>query len=275
MRFTMSDLRSAAPFRPGVVTQFRAPKRTRLELVCEALESRQLLSTTTSSTPNLSSIVAQTDLQIVPLAVSGPTGYNPQQIQSAYGINQIKFSGGTVTGNGAGQTIAIVDAYNDPNITSDLATFDTKFGLSAPPSFKVDNLGASTTNAGWALEESLDVEWAHAVAPGANIVLVEAPSASLSSLFSAVSSASKLPGVSVVSMSWGTTEFWGESAYDSIFKHTGVTFVAASGDSGAWSGPTYPSVSPNVLAVGGTTLTIAANSNYGSETGWSDSTGGF
>src|SRR5271157_1109460 len=278
MRFTMSDLRSAAPFRPGVVTQFRAPKRTRLELVCEALESRQLLSTTTSSTPNLSSIVAQTDLQIVPLAVSGPTGYNPQQIQSAYGINQIKFSGGTVTGNGAGQTIAIVDAYNDPNITSDLATFDTKFGLSAPPSFKVDNLGASTTNAGWALEESLDVEWAHAVAPGANIVLVEAPSASLSYLFSAVSSASKLPGVSVVSMSWGTTEFWGESAYDSIFTtpagHAGVTFVDASGDSGAWDGPIYPSVSPNVLAVGGTTLT-AAGGTYGSETGWSGSTGGF
>ena len=80
-------------------------------------------------------------------------------------------------------------------------------------------------------------------------------------------------------MSWGTTEFWGESAYDSIFTtpagHTGVTFVAASGDSGAWYGPMYPSVSPNVLAVGGTTLTLAANNTYGSETGWSDSTGGF
>ena len=80
-------------------------------------------------------------------------------------------------------------------------------------------------------------------------------------------------------MSWGTTEFWGESAYDSIFTtpagHTGVTFVAASGDSGAWYGPMYPSVSPNVLAVGGTTLTLAADSTYGSETGWSDSTGGF
>ena len=278
----MSNLRSAAPFRPGAVTQFRAPKRTRLELVCEALESRQLLSTTASTTQDLSSIVAQTDLQVAqvaPLAVSGSTGYNPQQIQIAYGINQIKFSGGTVTGNGAGQTIAIVDAYNDPNITSDLATFDTKFGLSAPPSFKVDNLGASTTNAGWALEESLDVEWVHAVAPAANIVLVEAPSASLSSLFSAVSSASKLPGVSVVSMSWGTTEFWGESAYDSIFTtpagHAGVTFVDASGDSGAWDGPMYPSVSPNVLAVGGTSLTLGADSTYGSETGWSDSTGGL
>ena len=182
-------------------------------------------------------------------------------------------------GNGAGQTIAIVDAYNDPNINSDLAAFDKQFGLSAPPSFTVDNLGATTTNAGWALEKSLDVEWAHAVAPEANIVLVEASSASLNALFSAVSYASKLQGVSVVSMSWGTTEFWGESAYDSIFTtpagHNGVTFVAASGDSGAWSGPMYPSVSPNVLAVGGTTLTLAASNTYGSETGWSDSTGGF
>ena len=178
-----------------------------------------------------------------------------------------------------GQTIAIVDAYNDPNISSDLAAFDKQFGLSAPPSFTVDNLGATTTNAGWALEESLDVEWAHAVAPEANIVLVEASSASLNSLFSAVSFASKLQGVSVVSMSWGTTEFLGESAYDSIFTtpagHNAVTFVAASGDSGAWSGPMYPAVSPNVLAVGGSTLTLAANNTYGSETGWSDSTGGF
>ena len=146
-------------------------------------------------------------------------------------------------------------------------------------SFTVDNLGATTTDAGWALETSLDVEWAHSVAPGANIVLVEAPSASLSGLLSAVNYARYQPGVSVVSMSWGTTEFWGESAYDSIFTtpagHTGVTFVAASGDSGAWYGPMYPSVSPNVLAVGGTTLTLAAGSTYGSETGWSGSTGGF
>ncbi len=269
----MIELRSASPFRPGAVTQFRAPKRTRLELVCEALESRQLLSTTSSSTPDLSQIVAQTDLQVLPLVASGPTGYTPQQIQTAYGVNQITFSGG----NGAGQTIAIVTAYNDPNIKSDLAAFDKQYGLSAPASLTIDNLGATTTDPGWALETSLDVEWAHSVAPGANIVLVEASSDSLSALLSAVNYARYQPGVSVVSMSWGTTEFWGESAYDKYFTtpagHTGVTFVAASGDSGAWYGPMYPSVSPNVLAVGGTTL--AAGSTYGSETGWSDSTGGF
>ncbi len=275
----MRDLRSATRFRPGAVTRFRAPRRTRLELVCEALESRQLLSTTPTSTSNLSQITAQPNVQVLPLVVSGPTGYSPQQIQSAYGVNQITFSGGKVSGNGAGQTIAIVTAYNDPNIKSDLASFDSAFGLSTPASFTVDNLGATTTDAGWALETSLDVEWAHSVAPGASIVLVEASSDSLSALFNAVSYASHQTSASVVSMSWGTTEFWGESAYDSLFTtpagHTGVTFVAASGDSGAWYGPMYPSVSPNVLAVGGTTLTLAAGSTYGSETGWSDSTGGF
>ena len=244
------------------------------------MESRQLLSTTASSTPDLSQIVAQPNLQALPMLVSGPTGYTPRQIQKAYGVNQITFSGGKVVGNGAGQTIAIVTAYNDPNIKSDLATFDSKFfPLSAPASLTVNNLGATTTDSGWALETSLDVEWAHSVAPGAAIVLVEAHSSSLSDLLYAVSFASRQSGVSVVSMSWGTSEFWGESAYDKYFMtpagHTGVTFVAASGDSGAWSGPMYPSVSPNVLAVGGTTLTLAAGGTYGSETGWSDSTGGI
>ncbi len=165
-----------------------------------------------------------------------------------------------------------------PRSASDLAAFDSQYGLSAPPSLTVKNLGGSTTDAGWALETSLDVEWAHALAPAANILVVEAASSSLSNLFSAVSYASKQAGVSVVSMSWGTNEFWGEWYYDSLFTtpagHSGVTYVAASGDSGAWYGPMYPSVSPNVLAVGGTTLTLSGGS-YSSESGWSGSTGGF
>jgi len=274
----MSDLRSPALFRPGAVTQFRAPKRTRLEPACEALKSRQLLSTNASSTPDLSQITAQQNLVVLPLVAPGPTGLTPPQIQNAYGLNQIRFSGGTVVGNGAGQTIAIVVAFNDPKIRSDLTAFDKYYRLSDPPSLTVYNLGATTTDSGWALETSLDVEWAHSVAPAANIVLVEASSDSLYALLGAVNYARYQPGVSVVSTSWGTSEFWGESAYDSIFttpaRHTGVTFVAASGDSGAWSGPMYPSVSPNVLAVGGTTLTLAAGGTY-SETGWSGSTGGF
>jgi subtilase family serine protease len=123
------------------------------------------------------------------------------------------------------------------------------------------------------------VEWAHAIAPQANIILVEASSTTLSSLFGAVTFAAQQSGVTVVSMSWGTSEFWGESTYDSVFTtpagHANVTFVASSGDNGAWLGPEYPSVSPNVLAVGGTTLNLNSSGAYGSETGWSGSTGGF
>ena len=110
---------------------------------------------------------------------TSPSGYSPAEIRAAYEIDEIAFSNGTVSGDGAGQTIAIIDAYNDPNIASDLAAFDAEYGLSAPPSFTVDNLGATTTDAGWALETALDVEWAHAIAPDANIVLVEAASDSL------------------------------------------------------------------------------------------------
>jgi subtilase family serine protease len=274
----MSDTRWSTLARLGAFTDFRLRQRNRADLICEGLESRQLLSTTSSPAPDPSQLLAQPSLAVLSLVSSGPTGLTPQQILNAYGVNQIKFSGGKVVGNGAGQTIAIVTAYNDPNISSDLTAFDRQFGLSAPPSFTVKNLGGSTTDAGWALETSLDVEWAHALAPGANILLVEAASSSLSDLFSAVSYASRQVGVSVVSMSWGTTEFWGQGSYDSLFTtpvgHSGVAYVAASGDSGAWNGPMYPSVSPNVLAVGGTTLTMSGGS-YGSETGWAGSTGGF
>ena len=100
---------------------------------------------------------------------------------------------------------------------SDLAAFDAEYGLAAPPSFTVDNLGATTTDAGWALETALDVEWAHAIAPDANIVLVEASSASLPALFGAVSYASNLSGVGVISMSWGASEFSSETNYDTLF----------------------------------------------------------
>jgi subtilase family serine protease len=211
------------------------------------------------------------------MAGSGSSGYSPQQISSAYGISNVSFSG--VAGDGAGQTIAIVDAYNDPNIAADLAAFDKQYGLSAPPSFTVDNLGATATDPGWSVETALDVEWAHAVAPKANIVLVEAPDASLSSLLGAVSTAAHLPNVSVISMSWGTSEYFGEWNNIGVFNtpggHTSETFVAASGDTGAWYGPSFPAVSPNVLGVGGSTLTLGSGNTHGSETAWAYSTGGF
>src|SRR3954471_1773905 len=147
---------------------------------------------------------------------SNSAGYTPEQIKNAYGFDQIHFANNTVSGDGSGQTIAIVDAFHDPNIQSDLHTFSQNFNLSDPPSFtQVSQTGGSTdsiaTNAGWAGETALDVEWAHAIAPQANILLVEANSSSLNDLLSAVDYARHADGVSVVSMSWGTTEFFGQS----------------------------------------------------------------
>lgn len=253
----------------------RSQKRSFRPLV-EELESRL--------TP--SSVAVTNYFHARPMAGgAGPGGgYSPLQVLEAYrfdsssGASNISFGG--VTGNGAGQTIAIVDAYNDPNIASDLGTFDAEFNLAAPASFSVVNQNGQTTslpaaNSSWAVEESLDVEWAHAIAPGANIVLVEASSASLANLDTAVTTAANLPGVSVVSMSWSGGESSSETSDDGIFTHTGVTYLAATGDSGSPAG--YPAYSPNVVAVGGTSLTINSNGtsySYGGETGWSGSGGG-
>lgn len=210
------------------------------------------------------------------------TTYTPAQISLAYGVNQIQF--GSVKGDGTGQTIAIVDAYDAPNINKDLMTFDAMYGLSnndgkgAFVLTKATPQGKPAYNAGWAQEITLDVEWAHAIAPGAHILLVEAASNSYSDLMAAVNYARTQVGVSVVSMSWGGSEFAGETAYDSYFTtpagHQGVTFVASAGDTGAL--PEYPAVSPNVLSVGGTTLKTATNAGtYGSETTWTASGGGI
>lgn len=209
-----------------------------------------------------------------------PAGFSPQQISQAYGFNQIYFQNGAIKGDGSGQTIAIVDAYNQPNIASNLRTFDATYGLPDPPSLQVVNQNGGTSlpaaDTGWGLEESLDVEWAHAMAPGASILLVEANSAGYGDLMAAVDYARNQPGVSVVSMSWGSSEWSGESYYDSYFStpggHQGVTFIASSGDNGTVE---YPSTSPNVLAVGGTQLTTDSAGNYVSEVAWSGSGGGI
>src|SRR5262249_18770801 len=130
-----------------------------------------------------------------------------------------------------------------------------------------------------ALELSLDVEWAHAVAPKANILLVEAKSDSLTDLLKAVDTARSASGVSVVSMSWGADEFSRQTSYDYHFTtpsgHQPVTFVAASGDDGSWYGAMWPSVAPGVVGVGGTTLSRTSSGSYSSERGWSGSGGGI
>ncbi len=212
------------------------------------------------------------------LVLSTLTTLTPSQIQAAYGLNSVTFSsnGKTVAGTGAGQTIAIIDAYNDPNAATELATFDAKYGLPAA-SLTVDNLGsARNTNAGWEEEEALDIEAAHLAAPGAKILLIEATSASTADLMAAVQVANTTPGVTVVSMSWGGSDTRTETMYDSDFTTPGITYLAASGDNGA--GAEWPADSPNVIGVGGTTLTVNTSSTgvvtRGTEVAWSDSGGG-
>jgi subtilase family serine protease len=240
----------------------------------ESLEARAMLAADPLAA--LADVSAQTEVTALASNGSTPVGYTPAQIAAAYGFNNISFSG--VKGDGTGQTIAIVDAYDDPNIASDLAAFDSKFGLAAANFTKIEqdvNGRAPAEDAGWAMEISLDVEWAHAMAPGAKIDLIEANTSSLSNLLSSVQYAASLTNVSVVSMSWGTSEFSGETSYNSYFTtpsgHTGVSFVASSGDSG--SGALWPAISTNVLAVGGTSLNLSG-STYSSETAWSGSGGG-
>ncbi len=216
-------------------------------------------------------------------ATTSPTGYSPAQIRHAYGFDQLSASG-------AGKIVAIVDAYDDPTVASDLETFISTFNvtgmyglpntasctvaLGPHPCFqKLYAQSKPRTDGGWALEISLDVQWAHAIAPGADILLVEAKTSSFSNLIGAVDTAVK-NGASVVSMSWGGSEFSSESGYDSHFNVTGVTFTASSGDNGA--GTIYPSVSPYVVAVGGTSLPLDSSGNVvGTETAWSGSGGGI
>ncbi len=227
---------------------------------------------------------------------SGAVAYTPAQIRDAYGINDL-------SEDGTGETIAIVNAYNDPDIFEAVDLFDSQFGdedtgptlydqYGPAASFltvlnqngqttslpSTDPSGVGTDN--WEVEEELDVEWAHAIAPGAQIVLVEANSQSLSDLMASVATAAAQPGVSVVSMSWGFAEGQSvfaadEANYDAVFNVPGVTFLASTGDYGV-SDPEYPAFSPNVVAVGGTSLNLNADNSYNSETGWgyySDSMG--
>ncbi len=267
--------RSHAPVR-GAARNLRAPMRTRLHV--EQLEARNLLSTQA-----LGDLTVSPALDFTPLATNTAVqGLTPARVRHAYGFDRISFNGGQVPANGSGGTIAVISSYSDPNIASDLAVFDRTFGLPDPPSFTIANPSgapAAEPDPSWNLETALDVEWAHAMAPGANILLVQAPTASMGYLLNAVNYARNVPGVVAVSMSWGVSEFAIESYLDGYFATPaghiggsglpgGVTFVAASGDAGAFQGGTWPSVSPNVLAVGGSQLSVDAAGNYVGETGW-------
>ena len=204
-------------------------------------------------------------------ASSAPVGLTPAQMKGAYGFSNSSTAG-------AGTTIAIVDAFNVPSAENDLNVFSAQFGLpactSASGCFKKVNQSGGTRypryNAGWGLEIALDIEWAHAIAPGAKILLVEASTNSFTNLLAAEDYAGA--HANYVSNSWGGGEFSGETAYDSHFARSGVAFFVSAGDKGLPA--EYPSASPNVISVGGTTLNFNSDGSLQSETGWSSGGGG-
>jgi subtilase family serine protease len=215
-------------------------------------------------------------IRFTPNSSPSPVGYAPNQLQHAYGFDQpILVNGTPTTLDGSGQTIAIIDAYDDPYIIDEITTFSTQYGLprvEAGFNFtKATPQGTPSPDSGWATEIALDVEWAHAIAPKASILLVEAKSASYADLFGAVDYA-RQQGAQQISMSFGGQEFF-VTSYDSHFNYPGVSFVASSGDNGA--GVSYPATSPYVTAAGGTTLSLDSNNNRVSESGWSGSGGGL
>jgi subtilase family serine protease len=238
------------------------------------------------SAPYALPVLAASPQQIIPIV-----GALPQQLESAYGINQVFF--GKIKGTGAGQTVAIVDAYDNPGFkntsdasfaTSTLGVYDNIFGLPDPPSFtKFNESGQQSplpkANAGWGVEIALDIETVHLMAPAASIDLVEATTNSSNDLFAAEQTAATLPGVSVVTNSWGGHEFTNLLPFDSILTQPGVTFLASSGDYGASAttpggfysggGASYPATSPNIVAVGGTSLYLNSANAWSGETGWS------
>ncbi|MFN7155415.1 MAG: putative Ig domain-containing protein [Acidovorax sp.] len=245
------------------------------------------------------------DIGVAPLAGSGVvTTYSVAQVRAAYGFSPLPAVGSKPAGTqaallGAGQTIYIVNAMHNPNVAAELASFNQKFGLPTcttkvlPPNTALPIAPASASagcellvayssasgaitatapayEAGWATEIALDVQWAHAIAPLARIVLIEAPNASVNSLLAAIRLANSM-GPGVVSMSFGGQEGAWTGSVDSAFSAAGMTYLAATGDSGATVN--WPSVSPNVIAVGGTTLTYAGTGTR-SEVSWSGTGGG-
>ncbi len=197
-----------------------------------------------------------------------PQGMTPDQIKKAYNLP---------AGGGHG-TIVIVGAYDDAVIEADLATFNKQFGLR--PCTTVNGCFTKHTmsktisqNSGWAMETTLDVEWSHAIAPDAKIMLVEATTPSGANLLKAVDYAASVKDASAISMSWGGAEFAEETTLDSHFVSVaGAPFFASSGDDGA--GASWPASSPAVIGVGGTTVAFSSTGSVKKESAWSGSGGG-
>ncbi|MDT0260076.1 S53 family peptidase [Jatrophihabitans lederbergiae] len=197
-------------------------------------------------------------------AVTGtPAGLNPADIRSAYAL--------TASSSG-GRTVAIVDAYNDPTAESDLGVYRSQFGLSSCTTSngcfrKVSQTGSTTslpaTDAGWATEISLDLDMVSAACPDCKILLVEASSSSFANLGTAVNYAASQAGVVAISNSYGGSD----SAQTSAYNHPGIAITASTGDAGY--GVESPASFPDVVAVGGTSLSRASNTRGWTESAWS------
>ncbi len=205
------------------------------------------------------------------------SGLTPAELQSAY-----KLPSSTA---GSGETVALVDAYDDPTAEADLATYRSAYGLPACTGAsgcfrKVSQTGGTNypgeptpEDGDWNLEESLDVDMVSAICPNCHILLVEANTNSFENLTTAEGEAVVL-GATEISNSWAGIDFAGETEDDADFDHPGIPITAASGDWGfenherGGSGPSYPATSPYVISVGGTTLASATNERGWSETTW-------
>ena len=239
---------ASAPALPAAATAHACPAPTAGSAACMAIVRTDIASPHTIS----------------PAAT--PAGYGPADLQSAYNLPS-----GTA---GSGQTIAIVDAYDDPTAESDLGVYRSQYGL--PPCTtangcfkKIDQNGGSSyprTNGGWAQEISLDVDMVSATCPNCHILLVEAKSSSFANLGAAVNRAAATPGVSAISNSYGGSDT-SDSTYGSYYNHPGIAVTASSGDSGY--GVEYPASSHYVTAVGGTSLNRSSTSRGWTESAWS------
>jgi subtilase family serine protease len=210
--------------------------------------------------------VRQTDTKPKLAANALPGGYGPADLQSAYNL----------PAGGSGQTVAIVDAFDDPNAEADLATYRSTYGLPACTSAdgcfrKVNQNGSSSPlpapDAGWAGEISLDVDMVSAACPSCHILLVESDQPTIDDLGTAVNTAVSM-GAIAVSNSYGGSEDGSENSYDSqYYSHPGVAITASTGDSGF--GASYPATGAGVTAVGGTSLAQDGSARGWSESAWS------
>jgi IPT/TIG domain len=201
------------------------------------------------------------------LLTASPSGYGPSDLISAYNLPSAQ--------GGVGETVGIVDAYDDPQAEANLGAYRAHYGL--PPCTtangcfqKVNQTGGTTypvADPGWAVEISLDLDMVSAICPQCHILLVEANNNSMDALAASVAEAAIL-GANAISNSWGGLDGSYDTGYDQYFDHPGIAITAATGDFGY--GLLYPAASPDVTAVSGTSLVRAANSRGWSETVWNN-----